>query len=170
MIVKSALFLFFVGELCCEQIDKPNKEEAKPNKESFSYIRVGGYTVIYIVPNGGEVAIGHRVRNRKFAYGHMVNISAGSLALPAISYKFEGLYYPAGCKGLYLGLMPGIGIARGNINFCCSSSHRGEWYSFINLELVAGKEFLNRYKKKQFFYASFNIPCLGFSLNYGWGF
>jgi len=155
-----------------ENYSPPLIKEPKKSSQGFNYLRFGGFSLLWDeeFSLGGEISIGHRYRTESWGYGPNLNISFCSYALPAISLKYESLFYPKSLNGTYFGLMPSIGVVR-NEEFRIFSSSKPKkmrWYFPIpNLELIVGKESLG--DKKTFYYFSIS-PFLIFSLNYGVGF
>ncbi len=159
--------IFF--SIACAEEHTPSipMTEVEQSPKSFTYARVGAFSWL-ILPVGVEAAIGHRYRSEKWGWGPLVNVSAASFlgmynVLPAISFKFEVLYYPTSWGNWYWGFMPGVGIAR-------MSFDNGRGWGFLpSLELCFGKEFSTLSGKRDFYYFSIS-PLLTISFNYGWSF
>lgn len=135
-------------------------------ENSFRYVRVGGYTLLHY-PLGVEFAFGERHRSGEFGYGPLMNISVSELMLPAVSLKFESLFYPKSFGGGYVGIMPGIGVAYANGFIYNNPSYR--WIFLPTFEFVIGNESISYCGKREFYYVSIS-PYFTLSFNYGWGF
>lgn len=161
------LATLFLSTLSAEEQTSPVPATEIENPKSFTYGRVGAFTWI-VLPIGVEAAMGHRFRSERWGWGPLINVSAASFfgtytVLPAVSFKFEALYYPKSWGDWYWGFIPGIGIAR------MSFDKGPRWDLLPSLELCFGKEFLNSADKREFYYFSIS-PLLTISFNYGWSF
>ena len=179
--MKNKCLLIFIFLSITVFAEEPVEIETAPQEkrltESFSYCRLGAFTI------GAEVAIGHRFRSERFGWGPNINVAASIATLPSALLNFEVLYYPKSWNNGYWGLMPGIGVAR--ISWTKSTqttlstvdgkiidesfSHQSgrKWHLWAGLELIFGREFCKN-GKRRFHQLSIGFPYIGY--NYGWAF
>ncbi len=135
------------ADMLTEASKATNENEKTRNTNSFGYVSPGITFLVYIpFPS---IGIGYRSHER---FGYDISISGSTLILiNAITINGSVLCYSK--KNFYGGIEASGSLIKVNGGGCCGGNYKGAL-----LNLVLGKEYLNKYNKKRFLQLEIGSP------------